>query len=139
MKKRMQTFFPTLLVLVFFLFSGLNGLEAQSLSPSPVVTQGPDKTTIDYRQGMDAITTLRAEMDSQFDLLNPPQDENTAANRIAIYKSRYFIAIQGKIGTGYETGSAIIRAYNEALAINEKYTGLVNETWLNEAIDILSL
>ncbi len=135
----MQTIFPTLLVLVLFLFSGLTSVHAQSLNTSPAVKYTADKVQINYLTGMDAINSLRAEMDSNFDMLNPPQDENTAANREAIYKLKFYIAIQGKIGTGTETGLAIAVAFNEVSAINEKYSGLVSQAWFDHAIDILSL
>ena len=140
MKKRMQTFLPTLLVLAFFLFSGFNGLQAQTLNTSPVVLEGPGKTTVEYMQGMDAINTLRAEMQSNFDLQNPPQDENTQAARVAIYKFRYMVSIQDLIGTGSETGVAIVRSYNDILNLTkDKYPGLVDESWLTDMVTLLSI
>ncbi len=138
MKKRIQTLM--FMTLMAFLFSGLTSLNAQSFTTGPIEYTGPNgKTQIEYLVGMDAINTLRTEMQSTFDLDNPVQP-NSAANAAIYHHFQFMVHVQDHIGSGKTAGDAIFRAYNEVVEMaKSNYPNSVDSAWKDQLVTLLSI
>ncbi|MFT6021660.1 MAG: hypothetical protein ACI9CQ_004470 [Saprospiraceae bacterium] len=135
MKKRMQILMS--MTLTAFLFLGLTSLNAQSFTTGPTTYAGPNgKTEIDYQQGADATATIQTEIQSYG--LTAPVDPTTVGAE-NFYRVVFLKMVSTNIASGEATAGAIFRGYNATVNKSKgAYPGLVNATWQEDMITLLS-
>jgi len=137
MKKRIQTLM--FMTLMAFLFSGLTSLNAQSFTTGPAEYGGVNgKTLIEYQDNSDALTTVETEITTNYSSLDLPQPTTPAAAQ-TYYRLEYLVSVRAHLGAGQATSQAIYRGYNEVVEMSKgNFPNLVNETWMDDMISLLS-
>ena len=135
MKKRMQILMS--LTLTAFLFLGLTSINAQSLSAGPVYPTAPnDKTSVDLQDNADAINAVQTEIQTNYDLVNPP---TAAGNPEGYYRLFYLRTVQDELNNGQTTANAIYFGYVATVdASKAANPDLVNETWQADMVALLA-
>lgn len=137
MKKRIQTIM--FMTLMAFLFSGPTSLNAQSFTAGPNEYGGANsKTLISYQDTAEALTTVETEITDNYASINLPLPTSPSTAE-TYYRLEYLLSVRGYLGAGKETADAIFRAYNETIAASrDNWLNLIDETWMNEMISLLS-
>ncbi|MFK7810281.1 MAG: hypothetical protein AB8F74_20930 [Saprospiraceae bacterium] len=135
MKKRMQILMS--LTLTAFLFLGLTSVNAQSLSAGPVYPTAPnDKTTVELQTNDDAISTVQTEIQTNYDLVNPPSQ---IADAEGYYRLFYLRTVKSELEAGQTAANAIYFGYVSTVdASKASNPNLVNETWQADMVALLA-
>lgn len=131
---------PAMLVCLVFLILGASGdVKAQnSLTAIPQFTiENSEKIPFELLAGSEAVQIIRGEIQGTYQ--GPFPDQDTETNATFVYKRSFLIMIQNEILKGNPTVSSIYSAYNQMVKRTENvWPGLVNETWIDDAITLLS-
>lgn len=127
------------MTLMAFLFSGLTSLSAQSFTTGPAEYGGVNgKTLIEYQDNSEALTTVETEVTNNYPSVNLPLPTTLTAAQ-AYYHLEYLLNVRAHLGAGQTTSQAIYRGYNEVVEMSKgNWPNLVDETWMNDMISLLS-